>query len=396
MTEKLYQFNSYITEFDAKIIKKEKSSKGIKVILDKTYFYPTSGGQQCDQGIINNIKVKEVLEEGEEIIHLLEEEPLEENVHCVIDKERRYTFMQQHTGQHILSHCFLEKKNAPTLSAHMGELRNTIDIQKIFLKWEDVIEVEKLANEIIFRGIPIKIHFYNNVEECPFQLRKEPIFEGKLRVIEIEGVEASACGGTHCSNTREVGLIKIINFEKYKAGYRIEFQCGYRALKDYQNKCLIIHNLKSELNSKEEELVNSVSKIKETERHLKKEIEELNWRYLELVAEIAVKEYIANPTLTFIKELKDYNLEKLKRLALLISEKVIAPIILFSKSEKIDLVIAKRKGSDYSLKRDCLEILNQYNWRGGGSDDMIMGALSLDTKIEELIDKLKAKLDRRG
>lgn len=392
MTERLYQLDSYITEFEGRIMKKEKTEEGIRIILDNTYFYPTSGGQQCDQGLMDNIRVKEVKEEGEEVIHILENEPKSEIVHCIIDKARRYSFMQQHTGQHILSHCFLERMDAPTLSAHMGETRNTIDIKVSFLNWQDIIEIENLANEIIFKAIPVNIHFFSSIEECSFRLRKEPKFEGRLRVIEIEGIEASACGGTHCRNTREVGLIKVVDFERYKSGYRIEFQCGDRALKDYQNKCILVHTLKIELNSPEEQLINNVRRIKENEHNQKKEIESLNWNYLELLSELIVKEHMQSSEKILIREFKGYNLDNLKRIASIISDKIEVPIIFFSRGERTNLIIARHKGGNYSIKKEALKILNQYNWRGGGSEDMIMGALSTESNIEELIEKIKEKI----
>jgi len=393
MTERLYQLDSYVTEFEGRIIKREKKDEGIRIILDKTYFYPTSGGQQCDQGWMDNIRVKEVKEEGEEIIHILENEPESEFVHCIIDKARRYSFMQQHTGQHILSHCFLEKMNAPTISAHMGETKNTIDITASFLNWQDIIEIENLANEIILKAIPVNIHFFNNIDECSFTLRKEPKFEGRLRIIEIQGIEASACGGTHCKNTREVMLIKVVDFERYKSGYRIEFQCGDRALKDYQNKCILIYTLKTELNSSEEQLINNVKRIKENEHNQKKEIETLNWNYLELLSELIVKENIQNSGKVLIKEFKDYNLENLKRIASIVSDKIEAPLIFFSRGERTNLVVARHRGSNLSIKKEAIEILNQYNWRGGGNEDMVMGALSSEINIEELIEKIKEKIN---
>lgn len=221
MTERLYQRDSYVTEFDALVVNKQPMGKQIGLILDHTYFYPTAGGQQSDRGTIDNKIIIDVKEEGNEIIHVVEEEPSCERVHCNVDWCRRFSFMQQHTGQHILSQCFVELEDAPTLSAHMGEIRNTIDLGIAGLNWDILNKVEKYANEIVMKMLPVNIHFYESIQECPFQLRKQPVVERKMRVVEISTFDANACGGTHCRNTGEVGVIKVLSYEKYKGGYRI-------------------------------------------------------------------------------------------------------------------------------------------------------------------------------
>ncbi|GAI24926.1 unnamed protein product, partial [marine sediment metagenome] len=237
MTKRLYYEDSYLKEFRAKVLKKIKIDNRLAVVLDETAFYPTSGGQPYDKGVIQDVPVVEVVEEGDEIIHILKEE-LKEKINSEvvgkIDWKRRFDHMQQHLGQHILSGALMKLWGVETVSFHLGEEVCTLDIAKEKLTEEEAKKAEECTNEIIFDNRPVKCYFVEGEEELErSNLRKVPEKTGKIRIIEVEDFDLSACGGTHCQATGEVGMIKITKWEKRGEKIRLEFICGRRAWKDY-------------------------------------------------------------------------------------------------------------------------------------------------------------------
>ncbi|OGF66009.1 MAG: hypothetical protein A2Y62_06050, partial [Candidatus Fischerbacteria bacterium RBG_13_37_8] len=368
MTERMYHRDSYVTECEANIIQKKTVKNTVEVILNRTCFYPFAGGQESDRGVIGGKNVIEVREEGDAIIHVLDGEPEQTSVHCAIDWRRRYDFMQQHTGQHILSRCFLELEDAPTISAHMGETRNTVDLKVAILDWERIVKVEEYANEIIRKALPVSIHFFDKREDCPFDLRKEPVVEGIVRIIKMQDFEATPCGGTHCMNSVEVGLIKVTDYQKYKGGYRVEFLCGGRAYGDYHDKVVLLAVLRNELSAKEEELVQVAVRIRESEKSLKRELGSAWRNYLKLQAEQIIAEYMHSPSVVLKKKFHDYGIEKLIQLAGMLTCKVAVPVVLIGLGEEIAVVISAAKESGAKLKESCMPVLQNYAWRGGGSD----------------------------
>ncbi|GAH96778.1 unnamed protein product [marine sediment metagenome] len=247
MTERLYYEDSYLKEFKAKVLKKIKIDNRKAVVLDETAFYPTSGGQPYDKGVIQDVPVVEVVEEGDEIIHILKEELKEKinsEVVVKIDWERRFDHMQQHSGQHILSGALMKLWGVETVSFHLGEEVCTLDIAKEKLTGEEAKKTEEYANEIIFENRLVKCYFVEEGEDLKrLNLRKVPEKTEKIRIIEVEDFDLSACGGTHCRATGEVGMIKITKWEKRGEKIRLEFICGRRAWKDYFWKNEVIKSI---------------------------------------------------------------------------------------------------------------------------------------------------------
>ncbi|MBN2199982.1 MAG: alanyl-tRNA editing protein, partial [Candidatus Aminicenantes bacterium] len=240
MTERLFFRDGYRTEFEARILERREHEGRPAVVLDKTCFYPESGGQPWDTGTLSGAPVVQVVEEGESILHVLADEsgpgPALETGAAVsgrIDWPRRFDHMQQHTGQHILSQAFIEVLNGETRSFHLGEAASTLEIGLSRAEDADIERVERRANEIVFRDLEVKTYFVNaeNIGQIP--LRRPPKKEGTIRVVEVEGFDYSACGGTHCRRTGEIGLIKVIRWDKIRGNLRFEFLCGGRALEDY-------------------------------------------------------------------------------------------------------------------------------------------------------------------
>ena len=294
MTKRLYYQDSYLKEFKAKVLKKIKIDNQPAVVLDETAFYPTSGGQTYDIGIIQDVPVVEVVEDNDEIIHILKEELKEEINSEVVGKinwERRFDHMQQHLGQHILSGALMEIYAAETVSFHLGEKVCTLDIAKEKITEEEVKKTEECANEIIFNNRPVKCYFVEGEEELKrLNLRKMPDRKGKIRIIEVEDFDLSACGGTHCRATGEVGLIKITKWEKRGEKIRLEFICGWRAWEDYFWKNELLKNISNKLTIKDSELGEAIDRMLEEQKEIRKELKEFKEKLQEYEAKRLIDE----------------------------------------------------------------------------------------------------------
>ena len=230
MTERLYYTDAETLEFDARVTESENTGGQPSVVLDRTAFYPTSGGQPFDTGTLGEARVLDVIDEGERIVHVLSM-PLEPGtrVHGVIDAARRRDHMQQHTGQHILSAAFDRVFASKTVSFHLGAEACTIDLAKPVTP-DDVERAVDEANRVVWEDRPVVVRFASADEARAAGLRKESQREGELRLVEVTGFDLSACGGTHVARTGAIGIIAVTGTEKVKGGLRVSFVCGRRAL----------------------------------------------------------------------------------------------------------------------------------------------------------------------
>lgn len=226
-TERLYYDDSYLTEFHARVV--ERSEGGRRIYLDRTAFYPASGGQPHDLGLIGGAAITEVIDEGERIAHMAAAPVEADEVRCRIDWPRRFDHMQQHTGQHLLSAVLLEMCNARTVGFHLGAGVSTIDVAAASLEPKQVAAAEIRANALVFENRPVRISYQDSSQGL--DLRRGAGREGALRVVSIEGIDRTACGGTHVRATGEIGLIQIRKLDKAHGCVRIEFICGARAVR---------------------------------------------------------------------------------------------------------------------------------------------------------------------
>src|SRR5581483_3330836 len=226
-TERLYYQDSYLSAFTAQVI--DSARDPATVYLNRTAFYPTSGGQPFDTGAIAGVPVLDVVDEDERIAHRLASPLPSGPVECVIDWGRRFDHMQQHTGQHLLSAVLEEQFGLHTVSFHLSSESATIDLEGGAAENRTMEEAERRANEIICENRPVRIEFQHAAEVQG--LRKASDREGTLRIISIEGLDRSACGGTHVRATGEIGAILIRKLEKVRQSTRVEFLCGGRAIR---------------------------------------------------------------------------------------------------------------------------------------------------------------------
>ena len=227
MTRRLYYTDSYLTEFAGTVA----AVDGAKVYLDQTAFYPTSGGQPFDIGDLNGLKVVDVMDEDGRIAHVLSSPstlaggaPVKGRVNWT----RRFDHMQQHTGQHLLSAVFAELFGHETVSVHFGDASSTLDLATDLLSRNAVVRAERRANELILDNRAVAVAFEDATSAAG--LRKASGRAGEIRIVSIDGLDRSACGGTHVRATGEIGLVALRKAEKTKKQVRVEFLCGWRAL----------------------------------------------------------------------------------------------------------------------------------------------------------------------
>lgn len=227
MTDRLYYPDSYLTKFDARVV--ESAGAG-RVVLDRTAFYPDSGGQPHDAGTLGGLKVLDVIDEDERIVHVVDGElQAGATVEGVVDWTRRFDHMQQHSGQHLLSAVFEELYGYRTLSFHLGAESSTIDLSAESLDAEQLEAAEARVNALVCENRPLAVSFEEAAEAQG--LRKESGREGILRIVSIEGCDRSACGGTHVRATGEIGPVILRKVDRIRGTARLEFLCGLRAVR---------------------------------------------------------------------------------------------------------------------------------------------------------------------
>ncbi|MFB5677739.1 DHHA1 domain-containing protein [Paenibacillus terreus] len=278
MTNKLYYNSTYITEWESRITQKLERDGRKLVVLEETAFYPAGGGQPCDTGTLNRIPVLDVFSEGDTVFHEVERLPEEENAVCKLDWGRRWDHMQHHSGQHLLSAVILRLLGAKTLSFHLGQEECTIDVELPELTRAQMEAVEQEVNAEIYRNRAISSYFVTEEQLQNITLVKQPKVTENIRIVEIEGIEHNACGGTHVSRTGELGLIKLLKTDKQKGNTRISFKCGVRALQDYNESLRILEVVAGKFNTGRQDILGRFEKWEQEQTRLRTRVDELQQR----------------------------------------------------------------------------------------------------------------------
>ncbi|MCX8160134.1 MAG: alanine--tRNA ligase-related protein [Candidatus Saccharicenans sp.] len=369
-TERLYFQDAYLQEFSARVTGRESREGNPVVVLDRTAFYPESGGQPHDLGWLDAVRVIRVEEENGLILHFLEKElSAVDQVRGRIDWPRRFDHMQQHTGQHILSQAFYEVVKGETLSFHLGQEESTVEIGIPAIKDETLQRVEELANRIVFSDLEVKTYFLSEMELTTVPLRKPPKKSGPVRVVEVSGFDYSACGGTHCRRTGEVGLIKILKQEKIRGNLRFSFVCGFRALREFENRRRFLQSASVVLSAEESEVAACVEKNLAELKNLKKRQKKLE----EKLSFFEAREMLAgNPGGIISGLYPDKSPEEIKFLALnLVHQAEVLAVLAAYRNENFHLVVA---ASD-SLKVDVRGVIPvlqaEMQFKGGGSPTLV-------------------------
>jgi len=288
MTEKLYYSQPHLFEFDATVLNCGPEGSGYGVVVDRTCFYPGGGGQPEDRGSLGGVSVTGMREQDGEIVHCTDAPLPNGPVRGVLDRDRRRDFMEQHTGQHLLSRALLEVAGLETVSVHFAEETTAIEVDAAALSDETLRAVEEAANRIVKENRRVIVREVSPEEAAGFPLRKPPPLEKLIRIVEIEGFDWSACGGVHTASTGEVFLIKILRLEKIRGRLRVHAAMGRRALADYARKSAVLQGLARTLTCGESEVPAVVEKMAAETRAQAKELRRLRISQAKITAREAV------------------------------------------------------------------------------------------------------------
>ena len=407
MTAHLYYTDSFLYEFDAEVLDAIPSTPADKrsaLVLDRTAFYPTSGGQVFDTGVLvptdaagNKACVVEVAErEDGAILHFLEDGASirkGSRVHGIIDSERRRDHMQQHSGQHVLSAAFVRLFDMPTVSFHMGDDYCSIDLETKSLSREQVEAAERLANEVILENRNVDVRFVTQDEALGLGLRKLPPAErGELRLIDIREFDLTACGGTHVRSTGQIGCILLRKIDKVRQGIRVEFVCGQRAVRTARRDYTTLAEGAGLYSSHIWELPQQIRKAQEeakAARRIREQVEE------ELAEQLALRALAETNTTNVrkvvIRVFKDRDLDFIKLLAQKITRLAPNVVAFFGSTQgQPALVFAQSAGLPFDMGALMKGALGKLGGRGGGSKDMAQGG---PQKTEEIGLLLKTLAD---
>ena len=284
MTIHLYDKDSFLLEFDAAVLAcKAKGDKYI-VTLDQTAFFPEGGGQGADHGVLGGVNVLDVHEVGGQVQHLTDGAlPVGETVHGCVDAQRRLAMMQQHSGEHIFSGIVHQLFGYDNVGFHIGSEAVTMDFNGPLTE-EDVLRVERMANEIIWKNIPVVTLLPSAEELAAMEYRSKKALTGEVRIVTIEGADTCACCGTHVKYTGSIGQIKVLSCQKYKSGVRVSILCGTRAL-DEENMLLSqVKRASTALSCKQPEVADSVAKLLADRDSLRAQNDALGMRVFDMMA----------------------------------------------------------------------------------------------------------------
>ncbi len=367
-TEKLYYQDCHLDAFDAQVVSCEAKDQFWEIVLDRTAFYPEGGGQASDVGTLSGVNVIHVSDEGEQVIHLCDG-PLSigHTVHGQIDYARRFDLMQQHTGEHIISGLIHAKYGCHNTGFHMGSDVITIDFDGE-VPASDLPELERRANEALWKNIPLKI-WVPSPEELPdVTYRTKRALPWPVRIVQVPGYDSCACCGVHVAATGEVGLIKLLSCIRFRTGVRIEMICGQRAL-DYLSSAYEQNlQVSRAFSAKLMETGAAAEKMNETVEALKFQIGSLRQQIFEGIAESCRD---AGDVLIFEEDLDSNNV---RRLADLVAERCggTAAVLSGSDSGGYSYCLVTRNGDLRSFVKEMNAALNG---RGGGKPEFQQGSL---------------------
>lgn len=388
MTEKLYTENPYLRELTSRVIKKEYKDGAYHVTLNRTLFYPhLSGGQPKDEGTINDVDVINVYEDQESIVHVLEEDIFNNEVSLAINWQTRFTHMQQHTGQHILSTVFSKLYNAKTVGFHLGSEFVYIDVTLPKLEESALEKIEDFANKVVFSNFDIKTYQIGKNDVSNLPLRKSPSVEKNIRIVEIDNIDYSPCCGTHVRTTGEVGIIKIRKWEKYKGNIRVEFVCGNRALKDYRWKNNYINDISNLLSVKDTNVFEGISRIYEENKSQAKEIRDLKINLMESEIQELINNSIDNNGIKFVSNIyNDRSFKDVRYMTSKITEsKSCIALMGVDEKDKCQIVLARSKDLDLDMKDIFSNVIGIIQGQGGGNSQMAQGGGSDVEKLGKCI-----------
>ena len=389
-TERLYDGDPYLTEFRAEVIEILPYGDKYGIVLDRTAFYPAGGGQPWDTGYLNDEKVTEVIEKDGKLLHIVDNKLLSAEVKGSVNWARRFDFMQQHTGQHILSACFEKLLNGSTDSFHMGKDIVSIEINIDNFSIDDAERIENMANDIIYCNLPVITRIVNGEELNSLPLRKMPKVTENIRIVEVKEIDYSPCGGTHVRTTGEVGMIKIKNWEKCKGGIRFAFVCGSRALKDYGMYNSIIRTLSEKLSVRDSEIIEAIDKLLLDLRNTEKQLSASTQELMRIEADNIIKEYPVVSGIRLISRVFDNrSINDVKLLAQYLTKVPGTVALLACKNENAQAIFSRSEDVNMDMNTLFKAVLPIIDGKGGGNSRTAQGGGSRVERLEEFMNNAK-------
>ena len=396
-SDRLYYTDAYLIEFDAVVRDVVQDGSRWKVVLDRTAFYPTSGGQPFDTGTLDQAAVLDVIDQEDgTVVHVVDRE-LEKNsrIRGHINWDRRFDHMQQHTGQHLLSAAFEREAGARTVSFHLGTAAATIDLDKE-LSADVITRVEDAANRVLCEDREVCVKFATAAEAAKLPLRKDPARTGELRIVEINDYDMSACGGTHVARTGAIGLIAISSYERFKGGQRVEFVCGARALRAFRGFKAAVNGAVRLLSVLPEELPSAIEKLQTAGRAQQKAQEGLQERLAvhEAARLAAGAESIGGAKLV-AAVVPGWDAAGLKKLASAIASAPATIAVLLSGDSPALAVVAR--STDLTLDTGLVlkKLIERFGGKGGGKGAMAQGG-GLSAAPQEILDSAREEIRLTG
>ena len=369
VSRRLYYDDSYTTRFTARLTAAGEHRGRRAFELETTYFYPESGGQEADRGTLGGTPVVDV-QAGEDgrVWHVVQAgDTLAGEVEAEIDWARRFDHMQQHTGQHILSAAFERVLSAPTVSSHLGEETSNIEVTAADADWRRVGALEEAANRIVWEDRAVERHWVDAEGVKRFALRKPPAVSGPVRIVEIPEWDISACGGTHTRHTGEVGIIKIVRWEKVRGNLRFEFLCGGRALRDFAWRTEALLEAARRRTLKDREVITHLERAASERDELKKRLTEITTRLV--LAE--ARERVGDPPGPVADFAPARAREELRLFAIKCLEAGAPGVVAGSAGPDPALVVGRARTLAGDLRALLPGLLERARGKGGGSADLL-------------------------
>jgi len=373
-TEKLYDLDSGVSKFDCKVVELYAEQDKLIVITDRTAFFPEGGGQTSDVGYLQDAYVENVLIERGKIKHIVEncEENLQKfrvgaALHGKVDMKKRFSDMQQHTGEHIFSGIVHKLYGYDNVGFHLGSENVTLDFNGV-LEHNDVCKVERLVNKAVWDNLEVHVFYPKEEEISELDYRSKKEINEALRLVEIPGVDLCACCAPHVKRTGEIGIVEVVSFEKYKGGTRLNILCGERALADIRKKLDENHKVSNLLSAKETETADMVKKLKDDNASLNFALHGKERELLKLKAESVL------PSEIIIEFCESADANTLREFADLLSDKAKKFAAVFGEGDSYKYVIISKTGYDVGA---LAKRLNQaFGGRGGGRGGIVQGSLT--------------------
>jgi alanyl-tRNA synthetase len=392
MTERLHRQDPYLLEFDAAVLGRREHAGRPAVVLDRTAFYAESGGQPWDTGVLGDARVLAVIEDGLDVLHVLDRPVSGERVRGRVDADRRRDHMQQHHGQHLLSKAFVQVAQAATVAFHLGSEDTTIDLDR-FVGEEQARAAERLANDVVWQARPVRVSTLSAAEARAAGLEPPEGVEAGIRIVEVEDFDRQPCGGTHPRTTAEVGVVVITSLERYKGGTRVHFVCGGRALAAFARRQQALDELVSTLSAPLDELPAVARKVRDDLSASERRAKSLLERALEgdarrLLAEAQGSGPAPTPAspAVVVARFDGWPAEDLRVLATRLVALQPAVALLGSRSDnKGHLVFAQSVGLPHDVPALLKAAVEHLGGRGGGRGNLAQGGGESVEKLDEAL-----------